>query len=167
MIVALLDWSISAQVVVNGLALGLGYSVIAAGIVLIYRSSGIVNFAQVAMGAFGVASFVVLFQNYDLPYPVAMALGVAGAVVLGVVTELLVVRRLFDASRVVLLIATVGVAQLAQREDGGRLGHTADDSDIWPGGQAGGQCVAEQPAGRLNGNPRGDTCKGGAHFRAG
>ena len=109
---AFLEWSFSAQVAFNGLAIGLGYSVIAAGIVLIYRSSGIVNFAQAAMGAFGVASFVVLFQNYDLPYPVAMAVGVAAAVGLGVVTELLVVRRLFDASRVVLLIATVGVAQL-------------------------------------------------------
>jgi ABC-type branched-subunit amino acid transport system ATPase component/ABC-type branched-subunit amino acid transport system permease subunit len=112
MTLALLGWSVPAQVVVNGLAIGLGYSVIAAGIVLIYRSSGIVNFAQAAMGAFGVASFVVLFQNYDLPYPLAMALGVAGSVVLGVVTELLVVRRLFNAPRVVLLIATVGVAQL-------------------------------------------------------
>ncbi|HMG39987.1 MAG TPA: branched-chain amino acid ABC transporter permease/ATP-binding protein [Acidimicrobiales bacterium] len=112
MILALLDWSFSAQVAFNGLAIGLGYSVIAAGIVLIYRSSGIVNFAQAAIGAFGVASFVVLFQNYDLPYPLAMALGVAGAVAIGVLTELLVVRRLFDAPRVVLLIATVGVAQL-------------------------------------------------------
>jgi ABC-type branched-subunit amino acid transport system ATPase component/ABC-type branched-subunit amino acid transport system permease subunit len=108
----LLGWSVSGQIVFNGMAIGLGYSVIAAGIVLIYRSSGIVNFAQAAMGAFGVAAFVVLFQNHSLPYPLAMALGVAGAVVLGVVTELLVVRRLFHAPRVVLLIATVGVAQL-------------------------------------------------------
>lgn len=108
----LLGWSVSSQLVFNGMAIGLGYAVIAAGIVLIYRSSGIVNFAQAAMGAFGVASFVVLFRNYDVPYPIAMALGVAGATVLGLLTELLVVRRLFEASRVVLLIATVGVAQL-------------------------------------------------------
>lgn len=112
MTTALLGWSVSPQIVFNGMAIGLGYAVIAAGIVLIYRSSGIVNFAQAAMGAFGVASFVVLFQNYDLPYPLAMAVGVTGAVLLGVVTELLVVRRLFTAPRVVLLIATVGVAQL-------------------------------------------------------
>ncbi|MCU1353518.1 MAG: transporter related [Acidimicrobiales bacterium] len=112
MVVGLLSWSISLQVVFNGLTLGLGYAVIAAGIVLIYRSSGIVNFAQAAMGAFGVAAFVVLFQNATLPYPVAAIIGVAGAALLGVATELLVVRRLFEAPRVVLLIATVGVAQL-------------------------------------------------------
>ncbi|MCU1453132.1 MAG: transporter related [Acidimicrobiales bacterium] len=112
MIVGFLSWSIPLQVIFNGLTLGLGYSVIAAGIVLIHRSSGIVNFAQAAIGAFGVATFVVLFQNASLPYPLAALLGVAGAVVLGVATELLVVRRLFESSRVVLLIATVGVAQL-------------------------------------------------------
>jgi ABC-type branched-subunit amino acid transport system ATPase component/ABC-type branched-subunit amino acid transport system permease subunit len=111
-ILALLGWSVSAQVVFNGLALGLGYAVISAGVVLIYRSSGIVNFAQAAMGAFGVAAFVVLFQNYDVPYALAASAGVAGAAALGVLTELAVVRRLFDGSRVVLLIATVGVAQL-------------------------------------------------------
>jgi ABC-type branched-subunit amino acid transport system ATPase component/ABC-type branched-subunit amino acid transport system permease subunit len=112
MTLALLGWSVPLQVVFNGLTLGLGYAVIAAGIVLIFRCSGIINFAQAAMGAFGVASFVVLFQNYHLPYPLAAVLGVAGASLLGVATELLVVRRLFNASRVVLLIATVGVAQL-------------------------------------------------------
>ena len=112
MILAVLGLSIPAQVVFNGLTLGLGYAVIAAGIVLIYRSSGIINFAQASMGAFGVAAFVVLFQRYDLPFPVAAALGIAGAALIGLVTELLVVRRLFDSSRVVLLIATVGVAQL-------------------------------------------------------
>jgi ABC-type branched-subunit amino acid transport system ATPase component/ABC-type branched-subunit amino acid transport system permease subunit len=108
----LLGWSFSAQIIFNGMAIGLGYAVISAGIVLIYRASGVVNFAQAAMGAFGVALFVVMFQNYELPYPLAMLVGVAGAVVLGMVTELLVVRRLFDSPRVVLLIATVGVAQL-------------------------------------------------------
>jgi ABC-type branched-subunit amino acid transport system ATPase component/ABC-type branched-subunit amino acid transport system permease subunit len=112
MTVALLGWTFPLQIVFNGLALGLGYAVIAAGIVLIYRSSGIINFAQAAIGAFGVASFAVLFQTYHLPYPVAAGLGVAGASLLGVGTELLVVRRLFNSSRVVLLIATVGVAQL-------------------------------------------------------
>ena len=104
--------SFPAQIIFNGLTLGLGYAVLAAGIVLIFRSSGIINFAQASMGAFGVASFVVLFQRYHVPFPIAMVIGVAGSAALGVATELLVVRRLFNASRVVMLIATVGVAQL-------------------------------------------------------
>lgn len=112
MTIELLGWSISSQIVLNGMTIGLGYAVIAAGLVLIYRASGIVNFAQAAMGAFGVAVFVLAFQNLNLPYALAMIVGVAGAVAVGVLTDLLVVRRLFEAPRVVLLIATVGVAQL-------------------------------------------------------
>ncbi|MCU0274671.1 MAG: branched-chain amino acid ABC transporter permease, partial [Acidimicrobiales bacterium] len=111
-VLALLGWTVSLQAVFNGMVLGLGYAVIAAGLVLIYRSSGIINVAQAAVGAFGVNAFVLLFLNYDIPYPLAMAVGVAASVAIGVITELLVIRRLFDASRVVVLIATVGVAQL-------------------------------------------------------
>jgi len=109
---ALAFWSFPLQAIFNGMVLGLGYAVIAAGLVLIYRSSGIINVAQGAVGAFGVNAFVLLFLNYDIPYPLAMAVGVSAAIAIGVVTELLVIRRLFEASRVVLLIATVGVAQL-------------------------------------------------------
>ncbi len=105
-------WSFPAQTIFNGMVLGLGYAVIASGLVLIYRSSGIINVAQAAIGAFGVNCFVVLFRNYDVPYPIAMALGVGAGVIAGVIVEIVVVRRLFDASRVVLLIATVGVSQL-------------------------------------------------------
>ena len=69
------------------------------------------------MGAFGVASFVVLVQTLRLPYPVAALLGVAGAAALGVGTELLVVRRLYDslAPGWSCLIATVGVAPARSR----------------------------------------------------
>lgn len=111
-IVGFLGWKFPAQTLFNGMVLGLGYSVIAAGLVLIYRCSGIINVAQAAVGAFGVNCFALLFRNFSLPYPLAMALGVAASVLIGVLIELLVIRRLFDASRVVLLIATVGVAQL-------------------------------------------------------
>ncbi len=105
-------WSITGQALLGGTVVGLGYAVIAAGLVLIYRSSGIVNVAQASMGAFGVNIFILLFNDYDIPYPLAMLVGIGGAVVAGVITELLVIRRLFNSSRVVLLIATVGVAQL-------------------------------------------------------
>ena len=107
-----LGWSVPLQAVVNGMVIGLGYAVIAAGLVLIYRSSGIVNFAQAAMGAFGISVFALMFINYDLPYPLAAFIGIASSAILGAATELLVVRRLFESSRVVLLIATVGIAQL-------------------------------------------------------
>jgi ABC-type branched-subunit amino acid transport system ATPase component/ABC-type branched-subunit amino acid transport system permease subunit len=109
---SVLGWEVPGQVVVNGAIRGLGYAVIAAGIVLIYRSSGILNFAQAAFGAFGVQLFALLAVEHGINYWVSLVVGVTAGIVFALVTELIVVRRLFDASRVVLFIATVGVAQL-------------------------------------------------------
>lgn len=105
-------WDLTPQVVFTGAVTGLGYAVIAAGIVLIFRSSGIINFAQAEFGTFGAFVFVLLTNNYGVGYWPAALVGIGAGVAFGVVVELVVVRRLFDAPRVVLLIATLGVAQL-------------------------------------------------------
>ena len=44
-------WDISQQMVLTGAVIGLSYSAIAAGLILVYRANGIVNFAVVAFGA--------------------------------------------------------------------------------------------------------------------
>ena len=51
----------------------------------------------------------------------------------------------------------IGMAQLAQFEDGVGLGHLADHGDVRPDGQASGQSVTEQPARRLHGYLDGDS----------
>ncbi|MGH8986621.1 MAG: branched-chain amino acid ABC transporter permease, partial [Acidimicrobiia bacterium] len=108
----IIGWDFTPQVVFTGAVTGLGYAVIAAGIVLIFRSSGIINFAQAEFGTFGAFVFVLLTNNYGVSYWPAAVGGVGAGVAFGVVVELVVVRRLFSAPRVVLLIATLGVAQL-------------------------------------------------------
>ena len=87
----------------NGAIRGLSYAVIAAGLVLIFRSAGILNFAQAAVGAFGVNLFALVAVAHGVPYIPALILGVASGAVFAIITELVVVRRLFEASRVVLL----------------------------------------------------------------
>jgi ABC-type branched-subunit amino acid transport system ATPase component/ABC-type branched-subunit amino acid transport system permease subunit len=111
-VLAIAGWEITPQVVFTGAVTGLGYAVIAAGIVLIYRSSGIINFAQAEFGTFGAFVFVLLTNNYGVSYWPAALIGVGAGIAFGVVVELVVVRRLFEAPRVVLLIATLGVAQI-------------------------------------------------------
>ena len=44
-------WDISQQMVLTGAVVGLSYSAIAAGLILVYRANGIINFAVVAFGA--------------------------------------------------------------------------------------------------------------------
>ena len=96
---------------VIGVIAGAAYGLLALGLVLIYKSSGVFNFAQ---GEFGtVAVYVLYLLHFDVPYGVAMLGALVAAIVLGIIVERLVVRPLFDAPRVTLLVATAGVALLA------------------------------------------------------
>jgi len=110
LVVLLLATGQRASLVI-GLYTGAAYGIVAIGLVLIYKSSGVFNFAQ---GEFGtVALFALYLLDFHMAYWLALlgALVVAG--VMGFLTERIVVRPLFDAPRVILLVATAGVALLA------------------------------------------------------
>jgi branched-chain amino acid transport system permease protein len=110
LVVTLLATGEDAALVI-GVTTGSAYGLVALGLVLVYKSSGVFNFAQ---GEFGT---VALYALYLLDFEVGYWLAFAGALVVaglfGFVTERLVVRPLFDAPRVTLLVATAGVALLA------------------------------------------------------
>ncbi len=108
----MLGIEITQQALFSGVVYGLIYAVFAAGFVLVYRSTGVLNFAQGEIGAFGVALFALFHVQYGVPYWFAFVFAVVATAIIGMVIELIVVRRLFDSPRLVLLIATVGVAQL-------------------------------------------------------
>jgi ABC-type branched-subunit amino acid transport system ATPase component/ABC-type branched-subunit amino acid transport system permease subunit len=106
--------ALSQQDLLIGVVKGLTYAALAAGFVLIYRSTGVLNFAHAETGALGVAVFVLLLVRYDINWWLAYAIAIAVGAVTGMIIELLIVRRLFTSPRLVLLIATIGVAQLLQ-----------------------------------------------------
>lgn len=96
-----------------GLTYGLQYGLLALGLVLVWRSNRFVNFAQGAIGVLGSLVLGRLVLDAHLPY----ALAVIGALVFGlgfaVLVERQFVQRLFNAPRLVLLIASIGIAQTA------------------------------------------------------
>lgn len=100
------------QVVFTGAVTGFTYGVLAIGLILIYRSSRVINFAYTEMGAFGAGLLAVLVANYNWNYFVALGAVLVVGGLLGAAVELSVVRRLFTAPRVILFVATLGVAQL-------------------------------------------------------
>ncbi|WP_419850870.1 ABC transporter permease subunit [Candidatus Poriferisocius sp.] len=108
-----IGWEISQQDLFSGSVRGLIIAALAAGFVLIYRSTGVLNFAYAEIGSFGVALMAMLTFRYDVPYWLAFFLAIGAAAGFAMVTELVVVRRLFNSPRLVLFIATLGVAQLA------------------------------------------------------
>lgn len=110
--IEILGWEASQQDLLLGIVYGLMYAALAAGFVLIYRSSGILNFAHAELGAFCAALFVVLSVLYGVPWWVAFGLSLAAGAAVAAVIELVFIRRLFEAPRLVLLIATIGITQL-------------------------------------------------------
>jgi ABC-type branched-subunit amino acid transport system ATPase component/ABC-type branched-subunit amino acid transport system permease subunit len=109
---AVLAFDVPAQVVLSGAMRGLAIGVMACGVILIYRSCRVFNFALGELGALAAAIFVRLVVNWHWNFFPALALMVVVGAVVGGLLELGLVRRLARAPRVVLLVATIGAAQL-------------------------------------------------------
>ena len=99
------------QALVIGIVNGAMYALIALGLVLVYKSSGIFNFAQ---GEFGTVAIYVmwLLTQRHIPYVICFLLALGTASAIGLATERIVVRPLYSSPRVILLVATAGVALL-------------------------------------------------------
>lgn len=104
---------LDAQVVVDGIVNGLVYGLVGMGVVLVYRSTRVINFAVAAMGLPSAGLMALLVLRYHFAYWLALPIALVVGLAFGAASELLVVRRLFDAPRVILLVATIGLAQLA------------------------------------------------------
>lgn len=100
------------QALVIGIITGAAYGLLGLGLVLIYKSSGVFNFAQ---GEFGTVAIYALYllHSSGVPYVLAILGGLVAAVLFGLAVERVIVRPLFDAPRVTLLVATAGVSLLA------------------------------------------------------
>ena len=103
--------SVPGSVVIEGVILGLNYGLLALGLVLIYRTSRVLNFAQGQLGVVAAVLLVKLHDDYGIWYWAALAAALAVAAGAGAVSEL-VLRRLFDRPRVMVMIATVGLSQV-------------------------------------------------------
>jgi len=109
---ALLPSGAPFGVILLGLVLGGLYGLTAMGLVLIYRSSRIINFAQVEIGVLAATVAQVMVRGWHQSYFLAVPIGIAVALGTGALIDLVVVRRFFNAPRLILTIATVGIAQI-------------------------------------------------------
>ena len=95
-----------------GLAIGMANALLAVGIVLTYMSTRVINLAHGELGAFCVAVMLALTRNAGWNYWAALAASLAATGLLGGDHRAGVVRRLEKSPRLIVLIATLGVAQL-------------------------------------------------------
>jgi ABC-type branched-subunit amino acid transport system ATPase component/branched-subunit amino acid ABC-type transport system permease component len=97
------------QFLVLGIGTGSLYVLLALGIVLIYRASGVVNFSQGALGLIGTYVWWELRYNHGVPYPYALLAGLAASAAAGALMHLLVMRPLRSASSLTKVIATLAL----------------------------------------------------------
>jgi ABC-type branched-subunit amino acid transport system ATPase component/ABC-type branched-subunit amino acid transport system permease subunit len=105
---------LTTNLVFIGVVRGLIIALIAMGIVLVYRSSRVINFAVGALGIPAAALLGVMVGKHGWPYWPALLTALVVGTLSGTIVELTVIRRLFRAPRVIVLVATIGVAELAQ-----------------------------------------------------
>src|SRR5678815_1760236 len=95
---------------VSGLSIGLMYSLIALGFVLVYKATDAINFAQgefVMLAGFIIAGSIALA---GAPFWLAVAIAVAGMVAFGFGLERVVLRPLIGRPIIAVIMATIGLA---------------------------------------------------------
>jgi branched-chain amino acid transport system permease protein len=106
----MLDWSFTLALLTNGVLIGLMYSLIALGFVLVYKATDAINFAQgefVMLAGFLIAGTIVMA---GAPFWVGVAVAVAGMVAFGFGLERIVLRPLLGRPVVAVIMATIGLA---------------------------------------------------------
>src|SRR5690349_21554380 len=97
------------EVIIGGLLAGVMYSLVALGFVLIFKASGVFNFAQGTMVLFAALTFVGLLERH-IPLVFAFAIAAAVMVLVAVAVERLMLRPLVNQEPIILFMATIGLA---------------------------------------------------------
>jgi branched-chain amino acid transport system permease protein len=106
------DWQFLMLLLSNGVLIGLMYSLIALGFVLVYKATDAINFAQgefVMIAGFVVVAFL---QAYGVPLAVAIVVALLSMIAFGFLLERVMLRRLIGRPVVAVVMATIGLAAI-------------------------------------------------------
>jgi branched-chain amino acid transport system permease protein len=97
------------QLVFNGLSLGARYALVALGFVIIYRATGVINFAQGGLVAIGAYLTYAFANSAALPFVLALLLAVACAGLIGAGVERVVLRHMVGEPVFAVIMVTIGL----------------------------------------------------------
>jgi branched-chain amino acid transport system permease protein len=103
-----MTWRIILQLALSGLSIGSIYALMGLALVLPFKASGIVNFAQGEIVTFG-AYLALILSGLGLPYLVVVPLVLIGAAALGMATERLLIRPIMNQPEFTLVIVTFAI----------------------------------------------------------
>jgi branched-chain amino acid transport system permease protein len=113
------------QLLISGLSLGAVYALLALGFVIVFKASGVVNFAHPAFLMIGAYAIARVGIGTNLPFVLALLAGVAVAAVVAIVVQRLLVYPMAGRSVIAVSIMTIGVDVIAQTEIIRRIGFDA------------------------------------------
>ena len=105
-----MNWNFFFEVLIGGLLSGVMYALVALGFVLIYKASGVFNFAQGAMVFFAALTCVSMVNQWGWPLWAAIAATVVVMAALGLSIERIVLRPLVNQPEISLFMATIGLS---------------------------------------------------------
>ena len=117
------------ETLLGGLLAGTMYSLVAIGFVLIYKASGVFNFAQGAMLLFAALTFVSL-HDQGVPFALALLLTVIVMIIGALLIERLVLRPLVNRSQITLFMATLGLSFIIEGLAQGLMGSQVRALDL-------------------------------------
>lgn len=97
------------EVLIGGLSAGFMYSLVALGFVLIFKASGVFNFAQGVLALFAALTLVGIIE-WGVPSILALIMAAGVMVALAYVIERLVLRQLINQEPIILFMSTIGLA---------------------------------------------------------
>jgi ABC-type branched-subunit amino acid transport system ATPase component/ABC-type branched-subunit amino acid transport system permease subunit len=103
---------ITTGLLVNGAVIGTLYALVAFGLILVYKATRVINFAQAAMGSLPALAGLLLIAGRGWPYWAGALVMLVGSVVVGVVVEGFFLRRFANKPRLIVTVATIGVTYL-------------------------------------------------------
>src|ERR1700689_5306497 len=107
------DYLFLIEVLIGGLLAGVMYALVAIGFVLIYKTSGVLNFAQGPLLLFAALTYVSLVERH-IPAPLALAIVFVVMALVGLAIERAVLRPLANRSPITLFMATLGLAYIVE-----------------------------------------------------
>ena len=102
---------VTLGILINGAILGMLYSLLAFGLILVYRANRIINFAHAGLGLVPAVTALLLVTNRNWPYPVSLTVMLVGSALVGGVVEL-IMRRFTNSPRLIATVFTIGLAQI-------------------------------------------------------
>ncbi len=109
----MVEFQFFLEVLISGLLAGIMYSLIALGFVLIYKVSGVFNYAQGAQVLFAALTFVSLYER-GIPMWGAFIISLAIMVFVGILIERVVMRPLVTQTQMTLFMAAIGLSYIIE-----------------------------------------------------